>query len=52
MTVVYVELEAKNMMQTVIRMAVVYVLVIPLVILDVAVLNLADLDVIIHAVLP
>ena len=52
MTVVYVQVEAQNMMQTVIRMTVVYVLVITLIILDVAVLNLAHLDVIIHAVLP
>ena len=52
MTVVYVQVETQNMMQTVIRMTVVYVLVVTLMILDVAVLNLAHLDVIIHVVLP
>ena len=52
MIAVYVRMENLNMKPIVIRMAAVYVLVITLMILDVAVLNLAHLDVIIHVVLP
>ena len=52
MIAVYVQAENLDMNPIVIRMTVVYVLVEMLMILDVAVLNLAHLDVIIHVVLP
>ena len=52
MIAVYVRVENLNMKPIVIRMTAVYVLVITLMILDVAVLNQAHLDVIIHVVLP
>ena len=51
MTVVYVLAVNLNMKPIVIRMTAEYVLVVTLMILDVAVLNLAHLDVIIHVVL-
>ena len=52
MIVVYVQVATQNMKLIVIKMTAVYVLVITLMTLDVAVLNLAHLDVIIHVVLP
>ena len=52
MTVVYVQVVTQNMQPIVIKMTAVYVLVETLMIMDVAVLNLAHLDVIIHVVLP
>ena len=52
MIAVYVQMENLDMKPIVIKMTAVYVLVIILMILDVAVLNLAHLDVIIHVALP
>jgi len=52
MIAVYVRVATQSMKPIVIKMTAVYVLVITLMILDVAVLNLAHLDVMIHVVLP